>query len=126
MSPLFRLFALLACIAASACGDDSSTVEDPPPEVECPSDRSDVPVFDEVDGLSQVCTKCHASSVSGAQRRNAPTSLNFDDYDIAHANAERIATEVYWGKMPPSGSGYTLTQDQIEELLLWGMCGAPE
>ena len=117
---------MFACSVAWACGDDSGTVEGGPPEVECPSDSSDVPVFDEVDAFSQVCTRCHESSLSGADRLGAPAHLNFDDYDVAHANAERIATEVYWGNMPPSGSELTLTTDQIDELFLWAMCGAPE
>lgn len=117
---------VIGCACACACGDDSSSVESGPPEVECPSDADDVPTFDQVDAISVVCTQCHDSSVSGAQRRNAPASLNFDEYDIAHANAERMATEVYWGNMPPSGSKLSLTPDQIEELFLWAMCGAPE
>lgn len=130
MSPRFRrwsgLLGLLACAGVCACGDDAGTIEGGPPEVECPSDSADVPPFDQVDAIHQVCTDCHDSSLSGAQRRNAPSSLNFDDYDVAHANAERMATEVYWGNMPPSGSGLTLTAAQIDELLLWAMCGAPE
>lgn len=130
MGPLQRCWSgslvLFACSVAWACGDDSGTVEGGPPEVECPSDSSDVPAFDEVDAFSQVCTRCHDSSLSGADRLGAPAHLNFDDYDVAHANAERIATEVYWGNMPPSGSELTLTTDQIDELFLWAMCGAPE
>ncbi|HEY6728545.1 MAG TPA: hypothetical protein VI197_31255 [Polyangiaceae bacterium] len=117
---------MLACAIACACGDDSGTIEGGPPEVECPSAPDEVPRFDQVDAISQVCTECHDSSLSGASRRNAPSNLNFDDYDIAHAHAERMATEVYWGNMPPSGSGLTLTPDQIDELFLWAMCGAPE
>jgi mono/diheme cytochrome c family protein len=117
---------VLACASAWACGDDAGTIEGGPPEVECPSDSEDVPTFDQVDAISQVCTDCHDSSLSGAQRRNAPSSLNFDDYDVAHVYAERMATEVYWGNMPPSGSDLTLTAEQIDELLLWAMCGAPE
>jgi cytochrome c5 len=117
---------MLACAGVWACGDDSGTIESGPPEVECPSDSSDVPNFDEVDAISQVCTECHDSSLSGAERRNAPAHLNFDDYEVAHTYAERMATEVYWGNMPPSGSGLTLTMDQIDELFEWAMCGAPE
>ena len=120
------LVVLLACAGAWACGDDSGTIEGGPPEVECPSDASDVPSFAEVDAFSEVCTQCHDSSLSGAARRNAPKHLNFDEYEVAHANAERIATEVYWGNMPPSGSKLTLTMEQIDELFVWAMCGAPE
>jgi len=122
---LSGLFGLLACACACACGDDSGTIEGGPPEVDCPSD-SDVPRFDEVDAFSDVCTHCHDSSLSGSQRHNAPSKINFDEYESAKTYAERAATEVYWGNMPPSGSGYTLTIEQIDGLLDWAMCGTPE
>jgi len=123
---LLGLLGLLACTGSWACGDDAGTIEGGPPEVDCPSDESDVPTFEEVDAIWDVCTQCHDSSLSGDERRNAPKNLNFDDYDIAEANAERMATEVYWGNMPPSGSKLMLTNDEIDELFTWAMCGAPE
>ena len=123
---LSGLLGLLACAGVCACGDDAGTIEGGPPEVDCPSDSEDVPRFDEVDAFSKVCTRCHDSSLSGSQRHNAPSKINFDDYDSAKAHAERAATEVYWGNMPPSGSGYTLTSEEIDELFAWAMCGTPE
>lgn len=117
---------MVACVSTSGCGDDSGTIEGGPPEVECPSDSADVPAFAEVDAITEVCTECHDSSLSGAERRNAPAHLDFDDYDVAHTYAERMATEVYWGNMPPSGSDLMLTSEQIDELFMWAMCGAPE
>ena len=122
---LSGLFGLLACVAACACGGDSGTIEGGPPEVDCPPD-SEVPRFDEVDAFSEVCTRCHASSLSGAQRHNAPSKINFDDYESAKPYAQKAAAEVYWGNMPPSGSGVVLTNDQIDPLLEWAMCGTPE
>lgn len=122
---LSGLFGLLACVCACACGNGSDTVADEPPEIDCPSD-SEVPRFDEVEAFPEVCTHCHSSSLSGSQRHNAPSKINFDDYDSAKPYAKKAATEVYWGNMPPSGSGFTLTMDQIDALLEWSMCGTPE
>ncbi|HEU5077201.1 MAG TPA: hypothetical protein VFU02_23580 [Polyangiaceae bacterium] len=130
MSPLCRRwlssFGVVACASAWACGEESGTSGGDPPEVECPADSSDVPRFDEVDAITEVCTECHDSSLSGAERRNAPGHLNFDDYEVAHTYAERMAAEVYWGNMPPSGSDLMLTREQLDELFTWAMCGAPE
>lgn len=108
---------------SSACGDDDSGSEDALPEWDC---SDDVPRFGEVTAFSQVCVRCHLSTLEPSQRRGAPVGLNFDDYDSASKNAKRIASEVYWGNMPPSGSGYTLTVEQDDVLLEWALCGTPE
>lgn len=113
---------ILLCLGA-ACGDGNNTPEDTVPEWDC---SDDVPSFDDVRAFPEVCEHCHSSVLDPSRRRGAPVGLNFDDYDSASENAERIATEVYWGKMPPSGSGYTLTIEQQDTLFEWALCGAPE
>src|SRR5688572_4368503 len=98
---LLGLLGLLVCLGPLACGEDEGDAGGGVPEIECPDD---VPSFDEVTGFDAVCTKCHDSSLSNEERRGAPSNLDFDVYEIAQANAERLASEVYWGNMPPSGS----------------------
>ena len=114
---------LFVCLGPLGCGDDHADAGGGVPEIECPDD---VPTFDQVTAFDDVCTKCHDSSLSKEERRNAPLNLNFDDYDIAQDNAEQIATEVYWGNMPPSASDLTLTIEQQYDLLAWALCGTPE
>jgi hypothetical protein len=114
---------LFVCLGPLGCGDDPADKEGGVPEIECPDD---VPGFAEVTAFEEVCTQCHDSSLSKEERRNAPAHLNFDDYDTAKANAEPIAAEVYWGKMPPSGVDLALTIEQEDDLLAWALCGTPE
>lgn len=117
---------LVAALAACGGEDDEGGGgggEKDLPEVDC---SGDIPTFDEVSAFSEVCTGCHSTSLSGSDRNGAPTSINWDDYDSARANAEEGAEAVFEGEMPPAGAGATLTNAQKEELYLWALCGTPE
>ena len=117
----------LTCIllvgTLSACGSEDEEEEELP-EVDCSA--TPIPTFDQVTAFSQVCTNCHSSTLSGEDRNDAPTPVNFDTYANAQAYAEKAAEEVFEGEMPPEDSGETLTADQKEDLYLWALCGTPE
>lgn len=53
--------------------------------------------------LEQYCVTCHSSALSGAQRNGAPTSVNFDTYELAVANSERANFRISARTMPPGG-----------------------
>ena len=115
---------LLLVAALAACGSEDEEDEGADlPEVDC---SGDVPAFDEVTAFSQVCADCHSTTLSGDDRNGAPSTINWDDYDSAKANAEHGAEEVFEGEMPPEGSGATLTEAQKEEIYLWSLCDTPE
>jgi hypothetical protein len=124
MQHSMRWVASLCLVAAlAACGSEDEDEEgDALPEVDC---SGEVPTFDEVSAFSDVCTDCHSTELSGAARNGAPSSINWDDYDSARANAEHGAEEVFEGEMPPEGAG-ELTNAQKEQLYQWALCGTPE
>lgn len=92
------------------------------PEVDC---DGDIPTYDEVAAIA-VCTNCHHSELMGDDRNEAPEEDNFDTYAGASREPEELAEQVYEGEMPPEDSGFTLSDDDAEQLYLWALCGAPE
>lgn len=95
----------------SACGSGL-------PDVDC---SGTVPAFDEVTALKK-CSACHSSTLSGAQRHDAPSGVNFDTEAAARAKAQDAAEEVNGGDMPPSGSGISLSADEKTQLYKWALC----
>jgi len=144
----------LALEMASGCGDDDDTsspsqdgaVEDasagssaPPPDAgpdaadsapgpqEEPSadcDSGPIPTFDEVEILRH-CVGCHATTLTGEARKDAPPNVNFDEYDSAVLMAERGALYVFHDVMPPPAAGITVTQAEKDQFYLWALCGTP-
>lgn len=110
------LFGIGVSFSASGCGSDL-------PDVDC--NAQPVPTFGEVTAL-QKCTECHSSMRSGAARREAPGSVNFDTYEAAKGKAEEGAEEVYGGDMPPEGSGVSLTAEEKQQFYVWALCGTPQ
>lgn len=51
------------------------------------------------------CLQCHHSMLSGAERNGAPSSVNWDTYELAvqGENAARAVSRVVQGTMPPIG-----------------------
>lgn len=123
LSP-FAYLVPASCLAltliAACAGEDES-----PPDIDC-STVLPVPTFAQVEGFAQVCTQCHSSTKSGADRKKAPNAINFDDYASAQAHARQAAIEVNSGSMPPKGADATLTEAQKTTLFEWSMCGAPQ
>jgi uncharacterized membrane protein len=114
------LAALVIC--GLGCGSDDENHEHEEPDVDC---SGTVPAYADVAAFNK-CTTCHAATNSSEERRGAPSAYNFDTYAGAQAEAEEIVHEVSEGKMPPSGSGITLTAGEKEELYTWALCGTPE
>jgi uncharacterized membrane protein len=100
---------------ATACGDDE---EGALPDVDCTGTK---PAYDDVTAFKK-CTTCHSSKLSGAARNEAPTDINFDTEPAAEAHAEKAASEVNEGAMPPKDSGLTLTSDEKTTLYKWALC----
>ena len=110
------LFAV--ALPLTACGGDDEGGS----SVDC---TSGVPAFAEVSAFS-VCTNCHSSDKSGADRKNAPTEVNFDVYESAAEHAHHAAEAVEAGHMPPRGSGFSINDAQRDQLIHWASCGSPE
>jgi uncharacterized membrane protein len=119
------LFALvLAPLAAVGCGggegkDDAGDA----PEVDCSTGTT--PKFSEMTAVWGKCTTCHASTLTGTSRVNAPVGVDFDNYAAAKTHAQTAMHEVYEGEMPPAGLPALSTEEE-DQLFRWASCGAPE
>jgi len=107
------------CLAA-ACGSDGEDL----PKVDCATGA--VPTFTALKaGAFTKCVTCHASTVSGPGRVDAPASINFDTYAAAKAEAKEAASEVNGGAMPPK-NWPVLTEEEKTAIYRWALCGTPE
>jgi uncharacterized membrane protein len=117
----FKLSCVVIGLCAMAgCGSDEELSL---PTVDC-SNGVAVPTYAKVEALT-TCASCHSSKLSGAQRHDAPTDINFDTYEAAKVAAQKAASEVNTNSMPPADSKLTLSQTAKEELYRWGLCGTP-
>jgi len=115
-----KAFWFVACLAGVlACGGDDADDEEPTGSA-CDA----APSFDEVTAFTQVCTSCHDSSLPYEARNGAPLNYDFDQYETARNEAQEIALAVDAGYMPPPG--YSISEEQKAQVLLWVECGAPE
>ena len=118
-----RSLPLIALIAlASACGgDDGDDGVDPNlPEVDCAT----VPAYGELN-LVNFCTGCHSSTLPASMRSAAPVGVDYDNYDVSVASAERGVVRVFANTMPPGGAGVIAEADR-EAFYNWALCGTPE
>ena len=109
---------LLGSAFAAGCGGDEETL----PTVDC---SGTVPKFAEVTLFQDSCSNCHGQDVAGPDRLGAPVDINFDSYDSAKAHAEKAASEVFSGAMPPTG-GDDFPEAQKQQLYKWSLCGTPQ
>jgi cytochrome c5 len=71
--------------------------------------------------LDRHCNSCHSEDVRQDQRGGAPIGVDFDDWDLVLAWAERInARAVVDTSMPPSGG--TLLKYERDQLAEWMRC----
>jgi uncharacterized membrane protein len=118
---MMRLAMLIGALGFMACASDAG---DALPSVDCKSGAA-VPTFAQVDAFT-TCKACHSSTLSGANRKEAPADINFDTYADAKAHAEKAASEVSGGAMPPADSKLTVSQSAKDTLYRWALCGTPE
>lgn len=121
---LILIPSLLLMFVGCTTSTNDTAQEELPPVIDCSTVQS-VPKFAEVQAFQTVCTTCHSTTKTGAERQGAPTEVNFDDYASASAHAEQAAIEVNVGAMPPDFAGLSLTETQERALFHWAMCGAP-
>jgi len=81
-----------------------------------------VPAFEDVSAFDK-CVTCHDSTkTTAATRMAAPQGINFDSESAALEHAAKAAEEVEENKMPPVGSGVTISASEKEELIKWALC----
>lgn len=136
-----RRLALFAALMLLGCSDDGgdSPVDarlDGPPLINgCPSlstpqaspgDPIDGDTFDTFAGplLSQYCTRCHASTLSGSARNGAPTGFDWDVEASVRMHLPEMRNAVgVLNFMPPSDPRPTC--DERQRLVRWIDADAP-
>ena len=107
------LSTLIILVVVSACGNEN--IEDlaavgPCDDVSLTTDV--IPIMD----VNCTFSGCHLNSTS---------IPDFSDPDVIIANASRIKARVINRTMPPSSSGLTLTQEEINTISCWVDSDAP-
>ena len=76
--------------------------------------------------IEDYCLECHHSSVTGSDRKDAPASIDFDDYDLAFRWAVSIkAISGTRPNMPPSFAMALPIPEERMKLVQWIDCGLP-
>ena len=126
MKPRIALFLLITTLALG-CGKDGEGEQ--PTGATCPTDSA--LTYDNFGSafMESYCLRCHSVTVTGADRKDAPTDHNFDtlndikglaDHIDEHAGAGPDATNTL---MPPDDPRPSL--EQRMQLSTWLACGAP-
>ncbi|MBK8010529.1 MAG: hypothetical protein IPK13_04220 [Deltaproteobacteria bacterium] len=89
---------------------------------ECPADSTETQVRGQQLVVDR-CMGCHASTLTGSDRNNAPSNLNFDDLSVVRNEGNELFEEIDAGDMPPSGP---LSSADKESIRVWLACGAPD
>ncbi len=76
--------------------------------------------------IEDYCLECHQSSLTGLDRKDAPDSINFDDYDLVFTLSVTIkAIAGTRPIMPPSFAMALPSLDERMKLVQWVDCGLP-
>jgi len=119
---------LLATLNAAAC-EHGHEDAGPPTGALCPEDSTLNWLNFGKGFMETYCTRCHASALTGAERKGAPSDHNFDGPaevflqiehidQVAAAGPDAINTEMPIGAPTP-------TEDERRKLGEWLACGAP-
>ena len=73
--------------------------------------------------VSQYCTGCHASHLTGEYRNGAPAGVDFDTYELTVDNADDANDRIGAGTMPPSAPLDPCHQELFDA---WVAAGTPE
>ena len=122
-----KVFGLVLGLVLVGCGSSDEEGEEEEalnlPTVSCEADAGAVPTFAQVT-IFEKCDTCHGAS--GDARKLAPVDVDFRTYAGAKAHAEKAASEVNGGDMPPAGTDLKLTAEEKDALYRWALCGTPE
>jgi uncharacterized membrane protein len=126
------LVAVMLGLSLMACGGDDDGTGLASGST-CPS--SDKPTYDNFarDFMTTYCTRCHASTLEGAARQNAPVGADLDTLDgirddfsadvldrYAAAGPKKVSTD-----MPPAAFMPQPSTDERRRLGQWLACGLP-
>lgn len=126
---VLALVLMVGCAPVSASGDAAIGDAGPGSGATCPASSTlDEGTFAR-GFFTTYCTRCHASTVTGASRMGAPRGYDWDDITIIRAHAREIDLLAAIGPshanrtMPPNG----LAPSDAERAQLgeWLACGAP-
>lgn len=125
----FLKLALLALILAPVTACEQEHDEGPASGATCPENSSLTWDSFGKGFMEKYCTRCHASSLSGAARQGAPSDHNFESTELVRMQSEHIDGEAAAGPdsvntSMPIGSP-TPTEDERKQLGEWLACGAP-
>ncbi len=118
-----RAYWIAYSVFVAACGGDGGGGGNEVPAIDC--SEGAIPGYSEVTAFD-VCANCHGSGIGGTDRNGAPVGLDLDVYEDAVEHAALIVRQVSRGNMPPAESGYSLTNEQKQQLYIWAECGTPE
>jgi len=126
MRTLLVMMTVAAMSMWTGCkSDDDDDADDASEEGENMSEPDcdgTIPAFEDVSAFDK-CVTCHDSSkTTAATRMAAPQDINFDTESAALEHAAKAAEEVEEGKMPPAGSGITISASQKADLIKWASC----
>jgi uncharacterized membrane protein len=121
-STVFGILISLIGVACSGSSSDSNSNTNNSGTVDCSTGTT--PKFSELTALKK-CTSCHATSLSGVDRSQAPSDVNFDTYSEAKLVAGDAVSEINEGAMPPAGAP-KLTADEATAIKRWAACGTPQ
>ncbi|MBK6688073.1 MAG: hypothetical protein IPG45_26595 [Deltaproteobacteria bacterium] len=106
----------LAGFLAACGGDEGSDLGECPPSS----------MTQQVAGrtvVTQRCSSCHSSTLTGAARQNAPVGVDYDTLAGIRANTTKGYEQASAGTMPPTGA---LSATDLENLRIYLACGAPD
>ena len=123
--------ALVLASSPLACGDDAATEKDEgePTGTTCPTNST--LTYDNFGKafMAQYCTSCHSATVTGASRKDAPTTVNFDT--AAHTVEHRALIDRVAGAGPNHVNTFMPPEDprpteaERRQLAEWTACGSP-
>ena len=102
-----------AMIGLAGCGGDGN-------------DRCAVPLTYERDIEPIATAKCANCHAPGAERRGAPSELNYHDWPSIEPVVAEFADAITSGLMPPIGFEPTITPEERELVIEWRACGFRE
>ncbi|WAS91271.1 hypothetical protein [Nannocystis punicea] len=126
---LLGLTAALVLFVTSGCEHGHDHGEGTPSGADCPEDSTLTWDSFGKDFMSNYCTRCHSTSLSGSQRSGAPSDHNFETAALVREQLEHIDEGAAAGPdavntAMPIGDPQP-TEDERRQLGEWIACGAP-